>query len=252
MKVFAISDLHVDYAANAKWVADLSTSLYRDDVVIVAGDISGSLQRLEWALRTMAARFKQVLYVPGNHEMWVAGDDRNATSLAKFAHVCAIAEQAGVSMRRFDQDGLSIVPLLGWYDYSFGQPSHELLGRWMDYHACRWPSHYSVPDVAAHFVDLNDTTPAANRHVITFSHFLPRIDVMPEYIPLEKRLVYPVLGAMRLDEQLRKLKPQMHVYGHSHVNRRVQADGITYVNNAFGYPHETRITSKQLLCIYPE
>jgi len=30
-------------------------------------------------------------------------------------------------MRRFSYNGLSIVPLLGWYDYSFGQPSQELL-----------------------------------------------------------------------------------------------------------------------------
>ena len=253
MKVFAISDLHIDYAVNARWLAELSTSLYRDDVAIVAGDVSGSLERLEWALRTLAACFGKVLYVPGNHEMWVVREDRDATSLVKFAQVCEVAERAGVSMQRYDLDDVSIVPLLGWYDYSFGQPSRELLTRWMDYVACRWPSHFSVPDVAAHFTGLNDTSSvAAGRHVITFSHFLPRIDVMPAQIPQDKRIVYPVLGATRLDEQLRRLRPRMHVYGHSHVNRRVQIDGVTYVNNAFGYPHETRITAKRLLCIYPE
>jgi Icc-related predicted phosphoesterase len=252
MRVFAISDLHVDYAANAKWVAGLSTSQYRDDIAIVAGDVSDSLQRLEWALKAMAARFKKVLYVPGNHELWVIRDNQSKTSLAKFEQVCAVAEQAGVSMRRFSHNGLSIVPLLGWYDYSFGQPSKELNDSWMDYHACRWPSHFAARDVAAYFEELNDMTETVgNEHVITFSHFLPRIDVMPESIPEKKRFLYPVLGATRLDEQVRKLKPKMHVYGHSHVNRRVQIDGVTYVNNAFGYPHETRIASKQLLCIYP-
>jgi Icc-related predicted phosphoesterase len=40
MRVFAISDLHVDYADNAKWVAGLSTSQYLDDILVVAGDVS--------------------------------------------------------------------------------------------------------------------------------------------------------------------------------------------------------------------
>lgn len=252
VKVFAISDLHVDYAVNSRWVANLSTTQYRDDVFIIAGDVSDSLQLLEWTLKAMAARFKKVLYVPGNHELWVVRDDRATTSLAKFADVCAVVEQSGASMRSFNDDGLSIVPLLSWYDYSFGQPSKELHDIWMDYRACRWPSHFNVCDVAAHFEKLNDTTPeVGSESVITFSHFLPRIDLMPDYIPKEKRILYPVLGTARLDRQIRKLKPKIHVYGHSHVNRRVHIDGVTYVNNAFGYPRETRIASKQLLCIYP-
>ena len=126
MRVFAISDLHVDYAANARWVESLSTSQYLDDILIVAGDVSNSLQQLEWALKTIVARFKKVLFVPGNHDLWVVNDDRT-TSLAKFAQVCTLVEKIGVSMRRFCHNGLSIVPLLGWYDYSFGQPSQELL-----------------------------------------------------------------------------------------------------------------------------
>ena len=44
----------------------------------------------------------------------------------------------------------------------------------------------------------------------------------------------------------------MHIYGHSHVNRCVTIEGVTYVNNAFAYPHELRIASKQLLCVYAQ
>jgi hypothetical protein len=40
------------------------------------------------------------------------------------------------------------------------------------------------------------------------------------------------------------------VYGHSHVNRDVAIDGVTYINNAFGYPRETRITAKALRCVH--
>jgi len=48
----------------------------------------------------------------------------------------------------------------------------------------------------------------------------------------------------------RDLLTAIRVYGHSHVNRRVPIEGVCYINNAFGYPGETRITAKQLLCIW--
>ena len=86
--------------------------------------------------------------------------------------------------------------------------------------------------------------------VISFSHFLPRIDLMPSYIPKKHRILYPVLGSTIIEDQVRQLAPTIHVYGHSHVNRDIEIDGIQYINNAFGYPKETRIAAKELLCIY--
>ena len=143
------------------------------------------------------------------------------------------------------------MPLLGWYDYSFGQPSEYLREVWVDYRACAWPKDLPEERIAAHFAQLNPLpAPRATDTVITFSHFLPRIDVMPHYIPEDKRMLYPVLGSSLLEAQLRTLGSQLHVYGHSHVNRRVTLGGVTYINNAFGYPQETRITAKQLLCIH--
>jgi predicted phosphodiesterase len=53
-----------------------------------------------------------------------------------------------------------------------------------------------------------------------------------------------------LEQQIRLLRSDIHVYGHSHVNRRIEIGGITYINNAFGYPSETRIAAKRLLCIH--
>ena len=34
------------------------------------------------------------------------------------------------------------------------------------------------------------------------------------------------------------------------TNRKVEIDGVTYINNAFGYPQETRIAKKELVCVY--
>ncbi len=251
MRIFALSDIHIDYDSNAKWVANLSMSDYQDDVLILAGDVTHARRLLDWCLSTLVRRFNKVLFVPGNHELWVMRDDRGKNSLQKFNDVCAVVESSGASMQVFRQQGVSIVPVLAWYDYSFGEPSEELRAIWMDYHACRWPRGLTEEDIAAHFAALNSQQVSVpGEKVITYSHFLPRIDLMPEFIPGAKKLLYPILGSVRVEYQLRRLNPSIHVYGHSHVNRHVQLDGVSYINNAFGYPSETWMTSKRLMCIH--
>lgn len=251
MRVFALSDIHIDYSANARWIAALSIAEYQDDVLILAGDVSDTQSLLDWCLTTLAKRFKKVMFVPGNHELWVVREDSQKNSLQKFDDVCAVVESAGASMQPFHDPGVSVIPLLGWYDYSFGEPSQELRSMWMDYRSCRWPNGLTDRDIAAHFATFNnDQSTAKGDKVITYSHFLPRIDLMPEFIPKAQRVLYPVLGSAQIEGQLRRLNPDIHVYGHSHVNRQVEIDGVSYINNAFGYPRETWTTSKQLLCIH--
>lgn len=253
MRVFAVSDVHVDYSENQQWVAELSADDYREDLLVLAGDISDSLQLLEWCLETLAARFAQVLYVPGNHDLWVMRDNFPGTSLDKFQRILQIVQDCGVTSKPLHRQRLSIVPLLSWYDYSFGEPTHELQQAWVDFHACRWPQHLTMQEVAEYFLVFNhgflDIT---NETVISFSHFMPRLDLMPSYIPARRRMLYPVLGSTRLETQIRRLKPAIHIYGHSHLNRNLTLDGVRYVNNAYGYPHEGHITAKRLECVYED
>ena len=249
MRVFAVSDLHVDFDGNARWLGSLSEQDYRSDILILAGDIADSTRLVEWGLSLLVARFGTVLYVPGNHELWVGrgeGASTDETSLERFTRVCRIAEACGASTAPLTRGSLSIVPLFGWYDYSFGEPGPELRRRWIDFRACRWPNGFEVRDIAAHFLGLNEPAlTTSNERVLSFSHFMPRADLLPVR---EGRLVlHPVLGAAAIDEQLRQIGSTLHVYGHSHVNRRLTRDGVTYINNAFGYPSETHFTAKQLV-----
>jgi predicted phosphodiesterase len=251
MRVFALSDVHVDYDANAGLLANLSSSDYQDDVLILAGDVSHARRRLDWCLGILARRFRKVLFVPGNHDLWVIREEREIDSLEKFHEVSALVESSGASMQVFRERGVSIVPLLAWYDYSFGEPGDELRSRWMDFRACRWPAGFTERDVAAYFALLNDEHRIAEGDlVITYSHFLPRADLVPKSASCGRRMLAPILGSIRVERQLRWLGSSIHVYGHLHVNRQITIDGTSYVNNAFGYPHETSTTAKQLKCIY--
>jgi 3',5'-cyclic AMP phosphodiesterase CpdA len=126
MRVFALSDVHIDHEVNANWIAGLSKADHSEDVLILAGDVAHRLRLLEWCLRTLTDRFKKVIFVPGDHDLWVIGEDREKTSVQKFHDVSAGVEASGASMQPFNEGGVSIVPLFGWYDYSFGEPSEDL------------------------------------------------------------------------------------------------------------------------------
>jgi predicted phosphodiesterase len=251
MRVFAVSDLHVDYEPNDQWAKNLSCQDYKDDILILAGDLSDLLGQIEENLNALVMRFKKVLFIPGNHEMWIIRSPEFRNSIAKFLEVCRVVRQSGASMECLCTDALTIVPLLGWYDYSFGEPCDKLRAAWMDFRACRWPSQMNERQTASFFATMNEPLPEPrSATVISFSHFLPRIDLIPDYIPLQYRYLYPVMGTDILERQIRHLGASIHVYGHSHVNHRITLGGVTYVNNAFGYPSEVRTTAKRLLCIY--
>ncbi len=64
-RIFAISDLHIDYQENRKLVNSWSGAKYRDDVVIVAGDVTDNMGLLETTLKGLQAKFRQVFFVPG-------------------------------------------------------------------------------------------------------------------------------------------------------------------------------------------
>ena len=248
MRIFAISDLHVDHAENARWVSQLSNWDYQDDVLICAGDIAHNLRDVRTALTSLRKCFRSVAYVPGNHELWVKPEpDRD--SLQKFQEIQRLAAECGAHTGPLRLDSLSLVPVLGWYDYSFGLPSEELLARWADYHMCVWPKDFDQQRITEYFLaETPAFVPEHGRRVISFSHFVPRQDLL-RTSGSAVSLLRPVLGSQAIDAHIRKLGSFMHIYGHYHVNQRTERENIIYVNNAFGYPRESYISAKRLVCI---
>jgi 3',5'-cyclic AMP phosphodiesterase CpdA len=85
MRIFAVSDLHTDFAENRRRLQRVSSTSYLRDVLVVAGDIADDLRAIDWTLRTLRSRFGQAFYVPGNHELWVR--DGKYDSVEKFRRV---------------------------------------------------------------------------------------------------------------------------------------------------------------------
>jgi len=80
--------------------------------------------------------------------------------------------------------------------------------------------------------------------IITFSHFLPRKELILGYE--QSKLVARnvtwnfsrIAGSLKIDHQLRKLGSSIHVYGHSHRNVDAEIEGVRYVGAMMGYPRE--------------
>jgi len=263
MRVFALSDIHVDYAENMAWIHGLSGEDYRHDVLLLAGDVCHGIDKLEKALAHLQQKFAEVFFLNGNHELWLLDSDCS-DSLQKFHRVLDICRDVGIRTQPAKIDdggaGIWIVPLFGWYDKpEAGQnslflpkvvPGDEMIAAWADEHFVRWPRGSTA---SAYF--LNSNVPHLERvydaPVISFSHFLPRTDLMfpPQPGGAPHPTVWPiptgfnfsrVAGTWVLDSQIRRLGSRIHVYGHQHRNRWVTIKGVHYVSHCLGYPHERK------------
>jgi len=61
MRIFAVSDLHTDFAENRRRLQQVSLTAYLHDVLIVAGDIADDLKIIDWTLRKLRSQFGRVL-----------------------------------------------------------------------------------------------------------------------------------------------------------------------------------------------
>ena len=249
VRLFALSDIHVDFEENWVWLKKLSEHDYKGDVLILAGDVAYSTALIQKTFKALKKLFSEVLYVPGNHDLWVKRPE-SKTSLDKFQTVREIALDSGLRLDPVRFGNVTVVPLLGWYDYSFGRPSEELKKSWVDYVACKWPEGWDDAKITKHFTSMNEKhLDLNNQIVVSFSHFLPRADLLPSKIPSVHRKLYPVFGTSLLERQVRTLGSKIHIYGHHHLNLRVSEGNTAYINNALGYPYETNISSRKLLCV---
>lgn len=238
MRIFTVSDIHIDYSENEKWLKNISKYDYIGDVLIIPGDISDDIRLVETAFKILGSRFNKVVFTPGNHDLWVVRDNE-INSFEKFSMIYKLAKDHGVLTQGVDIGKLKIIPILGWYDYTFGYPSNRIKEIWTDYYACKWPEHMGEVEISQQFFNMNEENIYyEDEHIITFSHFVPRIDIIQSYVPKHRYILNPVLGSARIEDHIRAIGSHIHIYGHSHINMHVRKDNVLYINNAYGYPRE--------------
>ncbi|XP_011046109.1 PREDICTED: uncharacterized protein LOC105140812 isoform X3 [Populus euphratica] len=251
-RVFVLSDLHTDYPENMNWVKSLSTKAYKNDLLLLAGDVAETYHNFYSTMSLLKDRFQHVFYVPGNHDLWCRSEPEGfpyyLDSLEKLNKLLDACRGLGVQTRPMVLDGLGIVPLFSWYHESFDRemdiagiriPSLEMVCK--DFHACKWPREISnrSTSLASYFDAMNEENEDAIKlikntctQIITFSHFLPRQELCPE----KRMLFYPnlpkIIGSDFLEVRIRSIHGSegnasaCHVFGHTHFCWDSVLDGI--------------------------
>lgn len=232
-RIWAVSDLHTDIRANREAFERTSLDGYGADTLIVAGDVADQPELLRATLARLVARFRSVFFVPGNHELWVRGEPRD--SLEKFRAVLELCAELGVRTAPARAAGAWVVPLFSWYEPAFdvaGEGDESQLEAWADRYFCRWPAGAAPP----HEIFLRMNLPHLRGYdapVVTFSHFVPRPDLIPAVRYLLFRGLPLVAGSEGIERQLRAVGSRVHVFGHTHIARDREIEGVRYVQNHF-------------------
>jgi predicted phosphodiesterase len=256
MRLFAISDVHVNYRKNREVLAGLP-SPSSDDWLILGGDVGEREAHLEHVLDLVSPRFAKVVWVPGNHDLWTLTSEGEGAlrGLAKYERLVAICRARGVLTPEDPYAVLPgsgprtvLVPMFLLYDYSFRPP------------------HVAAEDALAWA--LEDGIRCADEDLLGFAPYaslrawcearvdatLERLSAIPEdtatilvnHFPLRRAHARLPLaprfsiwcGTERTDDWHRRFRARAVVYGHLHIARTPVDDGVVFEEVSLGYPHQ--------------
>ena len=272
-RLLAVSDLHVGFAENREIVAGLRAPSPQD-WLIVAGDVGEFAADIEWALGTLRERFAEVVWVPGNHELWThRRETLPLRGVERYEHLVAMCRRLGVHTPEDpypvwqDADApLVIAPLFLLYDYTFLPDGAATKAEGLErayaagivgndetmLHADPYPSREAW--CAARLTETAKRLAAltAGTRTILVNHF-------PLVREPTRVLRYPAFaqwcGTVHTADWPRRFNAAAVVYGHLHIPRTIWQDGIRHVEVSLGYPREWRRRAKPPVIprqIFPE
>ncbi|MFF7359479.1 metallophosphoesterase [Streptomyces sp. NPDC008125] len=257
-QLLAISDLHIGYAENRALV-DRMVPASDDDWLIVAGDVAETVADISWSLKTLASRFRKVVWAPGNHELWTHPKDTvTLRGVARYEHLVDICRNLGVVTPEdpypvWDGPGgpAVVAPLFLLYDYSFLPSGSTTKDEGLAYahktgvvcndevllHPDPYPSREAW---------CRDRVAATERRLPELPDDVPT--VLVNHYPLDRHptdiLWYPEFamwcGTELTADWHRRFRVAAMVYGHLHIPRTTWHEGVRFEEVSVGYPREWR------------
>ncbi|MEV6110559.1 metallophosphoesterase [Streptomyces sp. NPDC051940] len=257
-KLMAISDLHVAHPENREFLEALRPDS-PSDWLVVAGDVGESIGDLGWALGLLRERYAEVVWAPGNHDLWtVRGDPGQLRGEERYLRLVAVCRSLGVHTPEdpypvWSGPGgpLVVAPLFLLYDYSFRTPTagtkeQALAEAYRTGVVCSdefllHPDPYPSRDawcrsrVAATERRLAACDPALR--TVLVNHF-PLVR-QPTRILRHPEFAQWCGTVLTADWHIR-FRCAAVVYGHLHIPRTTWYDGVRFEEVSVGYPREWR------------
>ncbi|MDJ0460319.1 metallophosphoesterase [Streptomyces sp. H27-C3] len=258
MSLLAVSDLHVRHPENREIVEGLRPQS-DDDWLIIAGDVGETFSDIVWAMQLLRARFTKVIWVPGNHELWtppkdpvqLRGEERYLALVDRLRELGVVTPEDPYPVWEGPEGPVVVAPLFVLYDYTF-RPA----GTHTKKEALR-AAHEAGVVATDEYLLHSDPYPSREawcraRLAYTRSR-LDRIDsalptVLVNHFPLVREptrvLHYPEFalwcGTEATAEWHVRYRAAAVVYGHLHIPRTIECDGVPHREVSLGYPREWR------------
>lgn len=256
MKLYAISDLHLDHPQNRQALREVPA--YPDDWLILAGDICATAAQLDETLALLEQRFAHIIWVPGNHELWVRPSSELDSSVEKYQQLVDVCRRYNVSNPEdefpiFEGEGgpHRIAPLNILYDYSFRPDEvqeHEAVAWAMESGILCQDEHLIKPAPFATKSDWCrqrvDFSSARLQHYRELDGDMPT--VLVNHFPLRYDLVrirriprFSIwCGTKHTENWHIEHKAKVVVSGHLHVRATDYKDGVRFEEVSLGYPRD--------------
>lgn len=258
MKLWAISDLHIANRSNREALTEMPA--FPEDWLIVAGDVGETEGQLRFALAELGARFRQVLWVPGNHDLWTLNHDPSPLrGEAKYRRLVDICRSFGVLTPEDpyplwpgitdDGERYRIAPLFLLYDYTFRPEEIP------DDEAVDWAAESGVlcgDEILLH-PDPYPSRPAwcAARVRITAERLVQAATdgarlILVNHFPLRQDLVrlrriprFSIwCGTRHTEDWHRRFPVAAVIYGHLHIKGTHFREGVRFEEVSLGYPRD--------------
>ena len=251
MRIGLVSDTHVDMnrIGGKEVVSSLlaAESLRRGlDILLIAGDISSdyrlSLATINRLSETSGAR---VLFIPGNHDIW---NERHPDLKAWDTYNALLEHPSNLARGPvLLEDNWAIVGDLGWYDFSYGDPSFSFEDfdrmkygerTWQDKIKSIWDR--DTLDVHRMFVERLELAldSVKGRRVLMATHVVQ----IPEFTVLNPGQMWKYfnafLGSPEYGEIALRKGVDLAVCGHVHHRSRLKKGGTEFVCPCLGYTAE--------------
>ncbi|HEX8074825.1 MAG TPA: metallophosphoesterase [Thermoleophilaceae bacterium] len=271
-RLLAIADLHVEVPENRRFTEGLRPG-DDGDWLILCGDVGEVMADVEWGLDHLARMFAKVVWVPGNHELWTRSDDPvELRGDARYQHIVSYCREHGIATPEDPfpvwngAGGPAVVaPLFTLYDYSFGvnvgSTKAESLARaeeagivCTDEFLLHPEPHGSIEDWCAERLRITRARldeEAGDTPSVLVNHF-------PLLRELTAPLMYPEFaqwcGTVATADWHTRYRAAAVVYGHLHIPRTTEHDGVRFHEVSLGYPRQWARRSRQptLRRILPE